>query len=142
MGEAKRRRKGTRQAFPRSLRRAAILRRRFGDAPLDLCLFPLSAIHPPASPADLPLAVWRLQAGVEALELQGRGELFCVICDGAIAVDPPPLVGFVRADDPNSELGGFAVCEACLRAADSFDEVKAMVGEAFGGVVAPVSPHN
>jgi hypothetical protein len=126
MGEAKR----------RSEQRGASLRRRFGGAPLDLCIFPLSAIKPPRSPADLPLAMWRLKIGLETLERQGRGELFCVVCDEPIASAPPPLVGFVRADDPKSELCGFSVCETCFRVAEGPEEVTDMVSEALGGVAA------
>ena len=125
MGEAK-----------RSERRGASLRRRFGGAPLDLCIFPLSAIKPPRSPADLPLAMWRLKIGLETLERQGRGELFCVVCDEPIASAPPPLVGFVRADDPKSELCGFSICETCFRVAGTADELKEMVSGALGGVAA------
>jgi hypothetical protein len=50
----------------------------------------------------------------ETLERHARGTLYCVACDGAIVLDLPPLVGFIRADDPNSDLCGFAVCEAVL----------------------------
>jgi hypothetical protein len=126
MGEAKRR------------RRAANVRRLLGDAPLDLCLFPLTAIEPPKSQDDLPLAVWRLQVGLETLQRQSCGELFCVVCDGPIAFGLPPLVGFVRGDKPNSGLCGFAVCETCLNTAkNDVDALTAMVSEAFCGTLAP-----
>jgi hypothetical protein len=137
MGDSKRRRQAT-----RSEKRGAILKRRFGDAPLDLHLFPLTAIQPPRSPADLPLAMWRLQVGVETLELQKRGALYCVACDGAIVGDLPPLVGFIRSDDPNSDLCGFAVCESCSHAAETREQLTAMISEAVGGVVAPVPRYN
>jgi hypothetical protein len=135
VGEQKRRR------ATRAEKRSAILRRRFGGAAFDLHIFPLTAIEPPKSEADLPLALWRLQIGLGTLERQKRGELYCFLCDGVVALGPPPLVGFIMADDPNPELCGFAVCEACASAADSFEQIKEMVGEAFGGVVAPLCRH-
>jgi hypothetical protein len=136
MGEAKRRPQAT-----RSEKRGAILRQRFGTAPLDLCLFPLAAIQPPKSPADLPLAMWRLQVGLETLERRERGALYCVVCDGAIVADLPPLVGFMRADDPNSDLCGFAICETCFRVAGSPEAVTELVAEALGAAEAPI-PRN
>jgi hypothetical protein len=89
MGEARRKREA---------KRDAILRKRLGGAPLDLHLFRLSSIKPPQSAADLPLAMWKLQIGLETLGRLGRGELFCVVCDEAIALAPPPFTGFIKAD--------------------------------------------
>jgi hypothetical protein len=105
-----------------------------------LCFFPLTAIQPPASPADLPLAMWRLQVGLEILERKRRSALYCIACDGAIALDLPPLVGFFRADDPNSDLCGFAVCESCVSVAGTSEEITAMISAAVGGTLAPTSP--
>jgi hypothetical protein len=135
MGEAKGRREAT-----RSEKRAAILNRRFGATAFDLHIFPLSAIKPSESPADLPLAAWMLQVGLETLERMKHDDLHCVVCDEHIALDLPPAVGFLKPDDPNSELVGFAVCEMCFRAAETPpEELTEMVGGAFGGVAAPVS---
>jgi hypothetical protein len=136
MGESKRRRQAT-----RSEKRGAIFKRRFGDAPLDLHLFPLTAIQPPRSPADLPLAMWKLQVGLETFERMERGALYCIVCDGAIAWAPPASIGFLKAD-LGSELCGFAVCEACFRAAETREELTAMISEAVGGTAAPVPRYN
>ena len=134
--------KRRRRLGKRSEKLGAILRRRFGAAPLDLCFFPLTTIEPPRSPADLPLAMWRLQVGIEIVERKASGALYCVACDGAIARRPPPLVGFIRADDPNSDLCGFALCEACLSAAETAEELTALIGEAVGGTLAPAPSCN
>src|SRR5262249_46251575 len=56
------------------------------------------AVNNSGPPADLPLAAWKLRIGLETLERQRRGELFCLLCDSLIALDPP-LVGFIRGDD-------------------------------------------
>jgi hypothetical protein len=131
MGESKRR-----------AQRGAALKRRFGTVALDLHLFPLESIDLPRSQADLPLAMWKLQIGLETLELRARGKLFCVCCDGPIAVDLPPVVGFLKPDAPRSELCGIAVCVTCFRVAGSPEELTEMVQAAVGGVPAPVSPPN
>jgi hypothetical protein len=133
MGEAKRRREAT-----RSEKRAADLKQRFGDTPFEIHLFPLSAIQP-ESPADLPLALWRLQVGLEVLNRKERGDLYCVACDERIALGLPPIVGFIKPVDRDSELAVFAVCETCFRVAETPEELTEMVGEAFGGVAAPAS---
>ena len=71
MGEARRRRQATRNE-----KGGAILKRRFGGAPLDMHLFTLSAIQPPQSPADLPLAMWKLPVLLEVLGQLKRGALY------------------------------------------------------------------
>jgi hypothetical protein len=68
--------------------------------------------------------------------------LACVVCDDAIAVDLPPFVGFIRGDDPGSDLCGFAVCESCFGFAGTSEKLTAMVGEAAGGTMAPVARPN
>ena len=137
MGEAQRRQ---RQAT-RSEKRAAILRKRLGGAPLDMHLFTLSSIRPPESPADRPMALWKLQIGLETLRRLERGELFCVVCDEAIALAPPPFAGFVKAD-LGPELCGLAVCELCSRAAGTFERLVEMVAEAVDGTAAPPPLHS
>jgi hypothetical protein len=138
MGEAKRRREAT-----RSEKRGASVKRRLGSAELNLCIFPLIeiAIQPPKSPDDL-LAMWRLQAGLVTLERKARGELYCLHCDEAIAVDPPPVVGFLKPDDPESELCCFSLCESCFLATDTRVELTAMVAAAFDGTIAPDPVYN
>ena len=136
MGEAKRKRQAT-----RSEKRGAALRKRLGGAPLDLHLFTLPSIRPPQSPADLPLAMWKLQIGLETVGRLERGELFCVVCDEAIALAPPPVAGFVKAD-LGPELCGLAVCELCSRAAGTFERLVEMVAEAVDGTAAPPPLHS
>jgi hypothetical protein len=58
------------------------------------------------------------------------------------SVNPPRLVGFIRADEPNSDLCGFAVCGSCFLAAEGPEELTKMVAEAFGGTVAPAPLYN
>jgi hypothetical protein len=101
-----------------------------------LHLFPLIEVLVPESLADLPLAMWRLEVGLETLERKRRGELFCILCDSPIALDLPPIVGFVKPDE-SSRLCGFSVCEACFLATETREELTNMVGEAFGGTIAP-----
>jgi hypothetical protein len=132
MGEARRR-----QAT-RSEKRGAILRKRLGGAPLD---FTLSSIKAPESAADAPMAMWKLQIGIETLRRLERGELFCVVCDEAIALAPPPFAGFVKAD-LGPELCGLAVCELCSRAAGTFERLVEMVAEAVDGTAAPSPLHS
>jgi hypothetical protein len=142
---SKRRRRQARRGAGRQARRGeklgAILRQRFGAAPLDLCFFAPSSIEPPTSAADLPLALWKLQVGLEIVERKARGALHCIVCDNAITV-VPPLVGFIRADDPNSDLCGFAVCESCFGGAETLEELSAMISAAVGGTLAPAPPCN
>jgi hypothetical protein len=116
---------------------AARLKQRLGGGPFDLYFFPLMSIKLPETPADLPLAMWKLQIGLETLERRERGELFCLSCDKPIALTIPWLVGFIRSDDPNSELCGFALCESCVDTAESHEELESLIGAAFGCVLAP-----
>ena len=132
MGEAKRKRQA---------KRGAVLRQRLGGAPLDLHLFKLSSIKAPESPADLPLAMWKLQIELETLRRLERSELFCVVCDEAIALAPPPFVGFIKAD-LGPELCGLAVCKLCSNAAGTFERLVEMVAEAVNGTAAPPPLHS
>jgi hypothetical protein len=136
MGEAKWKRQAT-----RSEKRGAVLRKRLGGAPLDMHLFTLSSIKPPQSPADLPMTMWKLQIGLETLGRLEHGELFCVVCDEAIALGPPPVAGFVKAD-LGPGLMGFGVCEPCFRAAGTFERLVEMVAEAVDGTAAPPPLHS
>jgi hypothetical protein len=135
MGESKRRRQATRNE-----KRGAILRRRFGEAPLELHLFSLCSVEPPVW-GD-PLSIWRFQVALAVFERQKSGKLFCIGCDGAIAVELPPVVGFAWPEDRDSELAVLAVCETCLRATDGQEDLADMVSEALGRVVAPDPPCN
>ena len=114
---------------------------RLGGAPLDMHPFTLSSIQPPESPADRPMALWKLQIGLETLRRLERGELFCVVCDGAIALGPPPFVGFIKAD-LGPGLCGLAVCELCSKAAGTFERLVEMVAEAVNGTAAPPPLHS
>jgi hypothetical protein len=138
MGESKRRCEAT-----RSEKRGATLRRRFGDGPFDLCIFPLVevALKPPRSPDDL-LAIWKAIIGAETLKRQERGELYCLLCDGAIAVEPPPAVGFIKPDDLESDLAGFSICGSCFGATETLEELRAMVAAAYNGTIAPDPSYN
>jgi hypothetical protein len=124
-------------------KRAAGLKRRFGDAPLDLCVFPLVevAIRPPRSPDDFP-ARWKLETALGTIDCQERGELRCLLCDGLITVELPPIAGFLKRADRDSDLCCFSVCEACSRAAETLAELTALVAEAFGGTAAPPPLHS
>jgi hypothetical protein len=108
MGESKRRRQAT-----RSEKRGANVKRRLGSAELNLYIFPLieTVIRLPKSQDDL-LAIWKLQIGHLTLERMARGELYCLLCEEPIAVDPPPIVGFLKPGDLHPELCG-RVIEAC-----------------------------
>ena len=98
-------------------------------------------IRPPQSPADLPLAMWKLQIGLETVGRLERSELFCVVCDEAIALAAPPFVGFIKAD-LGPELCGLAVCELCSKAAGTFERLVEMVAEAVNGTAAPPPLHS
>jgi hypothetical protein len=135
MSKANRRRQPTRQE-----KRAANLRRRFGDEPPELYLFPMTGLEPPRSPAEARVAAWFLQAGLEVLARQARGELYCLVCGGPIALDPPPFVGVIKPEGRDSEFGVVVVCEGCARAADGYEDLREMVAEAVGGALAPASP--
>jgi hypothetical protein len=63
--------------------------------------------------------MWKPQIGLETLGRLERGELFCVVCDGAIALGPPPFAGFIKAD-LGPGLCGLALCELCFQAAGTF----------------------
>ena len=76
--------------------------------------------------------MWKLQIGLETLGRLGRGELFCVVCDEAIALAAPPFVGFIKAD-LGPELCGLAVCELCSKAAGTFKRLVEVVAEAVDG---------
>jgi hypothetical protein len=117
-----------------------MLRKRLGGAPLDMHLFTLSSIQPPESPADAPMAMWKLQIGLETIGRLERGELFCVVCDEAIAL-APPFVGFIKAD-LGPELCGLAVCKLCSNAAGTFERLVEMVAEAVDGTAAPPPLHS
>jgi hypothetical protein len=130
MGESKRQRQATRNE-----KRGAILRRRFGDTPLELHLFSLCSVEPPVWGDRV--SIWRFQVALAVFERQKRGELFCIGCDEPVAVQLPPVVGFVRPEDRDSELAVLAVCETCLRATDGQEDLANMVSEALGRVVAP-----
>jgi hypothetical protein len=84
MGESRRRRRAT-----RSEKRGASLRRRFGSAPLELCLFPLTGVEPPRSSAEERVAAWFFQASLQVLARKERGELDCVCCDAPKRRDGP-----------------------------------------------------
>jgi hypothetical protein len=135
MGEAKRRRQAT-----RSERRGAALKKQLGDGAFQLCLFPLWSVRPPESPADLPLTLWKLQTALAVLDRQKQGKLYCICCDGAIAVDPPTVAGFLKAEDRDAELAVIAVCEACNRSVESAEDLTALVQKAIGGTAAPEEP--
>jgi hypothetical protein len=132
MGAANRPRRATRPE-----KRSARLRLRLGDGPLDLCLFALSAIKPPESPADLRLAMWRLQVGADILGRHARGELFCLVCEEPIRSRPAHF-GFLKAD-LSLELCGFAICESCFEAAGTLEALPEMVASAFGATAAAPS---
>jgi hypothetical protein len=85
--------------------------------------------------------MWKLQVGLETLERQRRGELFCIVCDTSMVLDPPSMIGFVRGDDPSSDLCGFSVCSACVGIAETPDELTDMVAEAVGGTLGR-APHS
>jgi hypothetical protein len=98
---------------------------------------------PPTSEADLPLAEWRLQVGLELAERKVRRGLFCVVCDEPIVdLDVPARLGFIKAEDRDTEFAIFAVCKTCFRGAATREELKEMVREAIGAVDAPVSRPN
>jgi hypothetical protein len=71
-----------------------------------------------------------------------RGELYCLLCEEPIAVDPPPIVGFLKLDDPHPELCGFSGCKSCFLAADGPEEAQEMVSAAYGGTIGPDPSYN
>jgi hypothetical protein len=100
-----------------------------------------TAIRLPKSQDDL-RAIWKLQIGHLTLERMARGELCCLLCEEPIAVDPPPIVGFLKPDDPHPELCGFSVCKSCVLAAEDPEELRTMVGAAYGGTIGPDPSYN
>jgi hypothetical protein len=106
-----------------------------------LHLFPLSAIEPPESPSDLPLALWKLQIGLEILGRKKRGACLRRL-RRRDRRGPAAVRRFYQGDDPGSDLCGFAVCESCFGFAGTSEKLTAMVGEAAGGTRAPVARPN
>jgi hypothetical protein len=107
---------------------------------------PAASPEPEPSP---PLPVWSgpglpppLVAHLYAPYRKKRGELYCLHCDEAIAVDPPPIVGFLKSDERESELCCFSICESCFLSTETREELMAMVAAAFDGTIAPDPVYN
>jgi hypothetical protein len=120
-GEAERR-----QAT-RSERLAAILKRKFGATAFDLHIFPLSAIQPPESSADLRMASGCCRLGLAFWNARSAASFI--------------------ASPATGRGSGFGACRhCCLRdlfpAAGTPEELTEMVGEAIGGVAAAGSRQN